>query len=221
MKKYKFIGETTMLVNKDNNFLDKTQNQNNLPAMPTIDLDQMNLQQMFSSVQEFANEGEAFIFKGRQIKRFEMGVRRQELLIDQIRNLGVAAEVLARTQASLFMSTALRDALIAESEREIRFAVLAFETRVKNEMDNQKAIEDGAEARRIELDRRRAEVEMFKLRETAEVNSINARTEGEKAKANIINEVFKHLNFENLPPALQTYIISSVFNPSGNQFHDF
>lgn len=237
-----FVAKTIKLSDesKNNNFIAKSARKDifdstsaqkdNLPTKPIVNLDDLHysILQMYRDVKANISGGNAIIFKGWHNKRLELDLKRQRLLIEQIDNLGIAAETLANTEAKLFMSVEMRESLIAGMENGIQVAAkLAIaklgqaETAIKKAEDEKQAIDDGAEARKLALDSSKMQMQMFELKTRAEVNLMEARTQEAKAKARLIEEVVNNLNFENLPPTLQTYIISSVFNPMGNQFQDF
>ena len=197
--------------------------QDNLPESPVFNLDELN-KDLLSLTRELHQSLKAkrwFIFKGWDNRRIELDERRQRLLLEQIKNLGYTADELANTQAKIFLSTTVRDALIARNEKEIEIAFRKAEVELARVEDEMAQVGDIARARKAELDRFEMETRMAEMKAQAEINQINARTEKDRELTRIIREVVENLDFESLPPTLQTYIISSVFNPDGSQYTDF
>ncbi|MBF0569085.1 MAG: hypothetical protein HQK95_09525 [Nitrospirae bacterium] len=116
---------------------------------------------------------------------------------------------LIQYQADVFLSpTTLEHTInnrLADAAREI-------ELKVRNHEDQIQAINDAARVRQVQIEAQ----EIMNLRARAEINLLNAQTQSEQAKADLIKFVVENIDLKNMPQILQTFVIQSIVNPHGS-----
>lgn len=64
-------------------------------------------------------------------------------------------------------------------------------------------------------------LELDNVKKIIENNILNAKSTEQKERALFISNIVKSIDVSKMPHTLQSYIISSIFNPNGTQFNDF
>ncbi len=64
-------------------------------------------------------------------------------------------------------------------------------------------------------------LELDNVRKIIENNILNAKSKEQRERAEFVSNIVRNVDVSKMPETLQTYIISSIFNPNGTQFNDF
>lgn len=152
-----------------------------------------------------------FLWSGRrQNEKQSLDMQQQRMILDQIRNLGIAANDIAQTKANLFLIPATVRVIIEQKENEIILArrkFLADKARIDDEIT---AINHLSEKRQHENDA----LLISNLKQRAEIKILETKDKEALARITLIQTVLDNIDFKTLDPALSTYIITTLANPN-------
>lgn len=182
------------------------------PIMPTLDLS-LNIGELKSQLISNLNQrSSCFIFlRRRENTKIELQREKVNHLIGLIDDMVKVNRSVINYQAELFLSQAVFENIIkgfyVEAQRQA-------ELKLFEHLNALSKIKDESAERKLKLDA----LNIANLKSMAEVNQMEARTEQEKIKADLMREAVN--NISKLPPSLQTYIYRAVFNPNDKQEDD-
>lgn len=183
---------------------------NSMPNIPTFDLMRLNMLELSRQLEESLNKKTSrFIFlKKRQNEQLRVDIEKASILLELINSLRLTQQQLIEYQADTFLSQATLESVIEGRKQQAEMALKLVVKQHENEISK---LSDEMAARQLQLE----EKKISNLKSQAEVNLLNAKTEAEKAKAELISEVIKNLNLKDMPQVLQTFVIQSIINPGG------
>jgi hypothetical protein len=186
------------------------------PDVPTFDLTQLNLKQLAENLRQVLDKPRpsTIWFKKRGVKKAELDVEHQRLVLDQISNLRSINSELVNLQADLFFSQDMLQAIISDRTADIKRKMELFAKEHQVRIHGLNATIKSAD---LDLEAK----ELSNLNTKADINLKTAQTEESKAKAYFIKYVLESIDIASMPQTLQTYIISTIFSPNGTQFNDF
>lgn len=218
MDKPKFVAKTSFSVQK-------------IPTKKYIhvfNVTGMTLENMGRQLQSNLSAPRAWLFKGWQNRSAQLDVEYQRILLDQINNMREINAAFVQFQAEAIISYEMIEMLIANKRAE--FLLKAKENALKILQADQEITiapvihDDRKEKIRYEQKLREKNLESLDvdiLLKRAELSKLDAHTKELRARADLITRALGTVKLDEFPPALQTYIISSIFNPNGQQFNDF
>lgn len=152
-----------------------------------------------------------FVWSGRrQNEKQSLDEQQQRLVIQQIQNLGMAANEVATTKANLFLVPTMVAAIIDQKENEIALARQRF-------LVDKAILDDEIAAINHQSERRKHEneaLEIANLKERAEVDLLLTKDKEGRTRIKLIRTVLQNIDFKTLDPALSTYIITTLANPN-------
>jgi len=202
----------------------------NIPDIPIFDITTTNLAELGRHLEETLKSKRSrwVFFKKRHNEKAILDEEYLRALIAQIQDLRDMNSVLLELNADVYLTKERLGRIIQryrEQENFVdaqghRLAVLAE----KEHHDTMQSIDDNAVERSLRLKNLALENRLKKA-QLEQINSqtgqIKTATKEISARADFIKKALESINISELPPTLQTYITSSIFNPTGTQFNDF
>ncbi|MFH1052772.1 MAG: DUF2273 domain-containing protein [bacterium] len=204
------------------------------------DLSKMNLQEVYDRLMDYVTEPEAFTMWGRrrQIEKVNLYIEK----INRLKELGIDIEKLNASflthndrmqhfvdleKHEINMGYGKMEADKKQGEYNISLAEEEFREKIreinftrKNKKQDLKDRMTQDEKEHVYIDDIRANTYNNLMREKCFNNLTNAKTAKEYAFAKFIDKVLSNLSIVDFPPAYQSFIISSIFNPNGNQYNN-
>jgi hypothetical protein len=190
---------------------------NNLPAIPTFDLTQMNLVQLAENLRTELNRPRprTIWFKKRGVKKAELDAEHQRLILSQISNLRAINSELINLQADLFLSPDMLQAIITDRTADIKRKMELFALEHQNKTHS---IKSEITARDYTLEAMTLSNEAMRLtniEKTATVNRLIQDTRMIALHADIIEKIKVELDFNNLT-ATQAFILIKLLDTKSN-----
>lgn len=178
-----------------------------------FDLAQLDLLSLAQELQTTIQSKRWVLFKGWSVERARLDAERQGWIIEQIRNLSIATEELARTKANLFLHEQMIQDLINgyyyEAEKRAIERANEIERIKKEHEDHLQRIDDQAESRALENERVRSEIKQMRA------NIRLTELQGE-----LLSKVIREMDVDNINPS-QAFLLVKALNPKGEQETDF
>jgi hypothetical protein len=193
-------------------------------------LDRINMQKIAEGVINAIEECQSTSLPGKFFDKMHLksNNERLELINNLIRKARDANNQITNFKAELFLSEQTLEKMlfytpqIAEAEFKLKLAQL--DTQIMSHKTAQFQAQLNYDNLAADILKKKAEVKMLE----AESAFRYAQTDAEKAKnqrlleeAKLISFVVNNLNIKDMPQSLQSYVISSIVNPRGDQFQDF
>lgn len=202
----------------------------NIPDIPVFDITTTNLAQLGKHLEETLKSKRSrwIFFKKRHNEKAILDEEYLRALIAQIQDLRDMNSVLLELNADIYL-TKERLGRIIQRYREQENFVDAQGRRLaelaeKQHYDTMQSLDDSAIERSLRLKNLALENQL-KEAQLQQINSqtgqIDTATKEIGARADFIKKALDSIDIAELPPTLQTYITSSIFNPTGTQFNDF
>jgi len=180
-----------------------------------IDLDSIRMDGLLSNLRSLTNSSSrkpsdcALIWSGERI------VRKQQLdgesanhIISQIERLGLSAETLARTKASMLYSQQLIFDIIEQNEYEAELKIEEFKTQIYEQQHTRLSLDDDASSRLIELDRLKLHNEGLKADNAEKL----ARANLTQAQVRLVNNVVDGIDLDK-PTYAQVLLLVKALDP--------
>jgi hypothetical protein len=178
-----------------------------------LNLNYVNLVQELNQMLETPNP-KTRISKWWRSKHWRYDQGRIDHITTYIEKINIANTAILNLQAKLAVNQEVLEMLIAGAFQQ---AERAAELQLAQHQNALQAISDEQEGRKHQL----KALEIANLNSMADVNLKSAKTQEALAKADFMKMVLTQIDISAMPPTLQTYITSSIFNPNGTQFNDF
>jgi hypothetical protein len=202
----------------------------NVPNIPIIDISNLNLLQLGSALENSLKKHRSnwLFIKRIQNEKTLLDEENLRALIAQIQDLRDMNSALLELNADIYLTQERMERIIERYREQENFVDAQgrrlAEISLKRCDDELQLIDDGAAERALKLQLLNMDIKL-KEAQLSQLNSqtgqINTSTKEIDARAEFIKKALESINISELPPALQTYITSSIFNPSGTQFNDF
>lgn len=210
----KFVAKTTKVKHEGIVPLASKMSKHNIKAAiaPVFNLDELNVVELCNQLKNELNDRSEpwFLFtSARRNQKLSLKRERIEILQRTVESMISVNASLAKARADMLLSQAVTESIINNHFIE---QALLDELRQREHVDKLQSVDDTARERLVRLE----SIEIANLQARAEINALEAKTKGEHAKADLIRNVVDSINLKDLPQILQTYVITSVINPSGN-----
>lgn len=177
-----------------------------------FNLDELNVVELCKKLRNELDDSSEpwFLFTSkRKNAKLELKRERIDILQRTVESMINTNTSLANVKANIMLSEAVKESIINNHYIE---QTLSEELRQREHDDQIQAIDDTAHERALNLEAQ----EIVNLRARAEVNLLNAQTQSEQAKADLIKFVVENIDLKNMPQILQTFVIQSIINPGGS-----
>jgi len=189
----------------------------NVPAIPSFNLDQLNLVELCGQLRDSLNQPRpTFIFTSeRRNRKLELERDRVRTVLEILETTRSINSSLAQARAEILLSRAVSESIIKDY-----FTARILKDEIQKEThavtvdtlkDQREAIKDGAKSRQLQLEA----AEISNLRSRAEINQMEAHTKEAHAKADLVKYVVENIDLKNMPQILQSFVIQSIINPHG------
>jgi hypothetical protein len=184
--------------------------------LPVLNIPELSLDNLISELHKTVNSGKWVIFKGWQNKRLELDADRQNWIIRHIQNLGLTAEELAKTKASIILSSQMVADLVEgyyeEARQKFELSAQQHLTALKQEHDNRRKMDDEAVMRQLLIQEKSFLNQSLKWQ--AEEQKYNSDLA--KLRAKLAGKIIDEFSFKNID-ARQVFIIIEMLKEASNQ----
>ncbi len=180
-----------------------------VPEGESFDISSLTLEQLARDIKSSYDKKEPMtvFFRKRQVKKLTLDIERQALLLDRVSWLRRQGAEIMAMRADAILSERAFILLIEKRERE---AQLEIERTLSSH--NLAIFKESSEYKVIDAQLRMLEAQAEKL---------EIANQSERAKAKFIEDFFSKIDIQALPPALQVYVISKLFDDGNSAFGDF
>lgn len=202
----------------------------NIPDIPVFDITTTNLAELGRHLEETLKSKRSrwVFFKKRHNEKAILDEEYLRALVAQIEDLRDMNSALLNLNAEIYLTRERLHRIIQRYREQENFVDAEghrlAEIAAKKHKDNMIAIDDDALERtlrlkNLELENELKEAQLNQLK--TQTSQIDTTTKEILARAEFIKKALENIDVTELPPTLQTYIASSIFNPQGTQFNDF
>lgn len=181
-----------------------------------LDIPALNLDNLIYELQKTVNSGRWIVFKGWQNTRLQLDAQRQSWIIQQIKNLGLTAEEMAKTKASIILNPQIVEDLVEgyyeEARRKFELATQQHLTALKQEHEYRQRMDDEAMMRQLKIQEQSFLNQQIKWE--AEFQRQKSQLAG--LRAELARKIIDEFSFKNID-ARQVFIIIEMLKEASTQ----
>lgn len=174
--------------------------------LPELNIPDLNLDNLILQLQQTVNSGKWVVFKGWQNDRLRLDAERQNWIIKHIQNLGLSAEELAKTKASIILSAQMVSDLVngyyEEARQKFELSAQQHLTALKQEHENRRKMDDEALMRQLHIQEKAFLNEALKWQAEEQKH----KSELAKLRASLAEKIISEFSFKNID-ARQVFIL--------------